>query len=119
MHFSVLALALLLAPAGAREPDPNSALKVLCHYKYGAGNYQDVSHNGRTSCVEAGRLIGNFTADGTREPRLGKRTGRSPRGKWSCVTVHREEVHGVILSSHRITCSLLGGTAKVRFFYEG
>jgi hypothetical protein len=99
-----------------------SGLAHACHFKYGAGAYQDVSYDGHTGCAEAGGLISQFTADGARKPRVGTRTGRTPHGTWRCSTVRRRETHGVIESTHRITCALIddprGRPARVRFFYE-
>ena len=113
-------LALPAAPANAA---PYSGLKHACHYKYGAGSYQDVSYDGHTTCREAGVLISSFTEDGDRAPRVGTRTGYTPHGTWSCVTIRRRETHGQIESTHRITCRLTddprGRAARVRFFSEG
>jgi hypothetical protein len=101
---------------------PASGLAHPCNFKYGAGDYQDVSYDGHTSCAEAGGLISQFTADGARRPRVGTRTGRTPHGLWRCSTIRRREIHGVIESTHRTTCSLTGNArgrrARVRFFYE-
>src|SRR4051794_8295404 len=75
---------------------PASGLAHPCHFKYGAGDYQDVSYDGHTSCAEAGGLISQFTVDGARRPRVGIRTGRTPHASWRCISVRRREVHGVI-----------------------
>jgi hypothetical protein len=116
-----LATATLVA-APTASAAPYSGLKHACKYTYGVGDYQSVSYDGHTSCAEASGLIDNVTAEGTRAPKVGTRTGRTPHGTWRCVTIRRKEAHGVIYSSHRITCSLTddpqGRRARVRFFYE-
>jgi hypothetical protein len=111
-----------VAAAGAAGAAPYSGLAHACHYKHGVGNYQSVSYDGHTSCSEAGGLIRNITHHGRRKPRLGTRTGHTPHGTWRCKTIRRREVHGVIESTHRITCRLTddprGRPARIRFFYE-
>ncbi|WP_028066712.1 hypothetical protein [Solirubrobacter soli] len=101
---------------------PYSGLKHACKYTYGVGDYQSVSYDGHTNCAEAGGLIDNVTDEGRRKPKVGTRTGHTPHGTWRCTTIRRREVHGVIESTHRITCSLKddprGRPARVRFFYE-
>jgi hypothetical protein len=118
----VAALIASASQASFASAAPFSGLAHPCHFKYGAGDYQDVSYDGHTSCAEAGGLISQFTADGARRPRLGTRMGRTPHGTWRCTTIRRREIHGVIESTHRITCSLTddarGRRARVRFFYE-
>jgi len=105
------------APAAAY-----SGLEHACSYKVGAGSYQSVSFAGATSCAEALGLIANFTGDGRRPPVVGVRTGHTPHGTWRCVTERRAEVHGVIESTHRITCTLVddprGRKPRIHFFYE-
>jgi len=112
----------IAAAAPAASAAAYSGLKHACHYKFGAGSYQDVSYAGATTCSEAGGLIANFTDDGRRAPVVGVRRGFTPHGTWRCVTVRRAEVHGVIESTHRITCTLIddprGRKPRIRFFYE-
>jgi hypothetical protein len=127
-HLRRVALALVAAliastpQASFASAAPFSGLAHACHFKYGAADYQDVSYDGHTSCAEAGGLISQFTADGARRPRVGTRTGRTPHGTSRCTTIRRREIHGVIESTHRITCSLTddprGRRAPLRFFYE-
>ena len=80
------------------------------------------SYAGATSCAEARGLIGDFTDDGRRAPVVGVADGHTPHGTWRCVTKRRVEVHGVIESSHRITCRLQddpgGRKPRIRFFFE-
>jgi hypothetical protein len=101
---------------------PYSGLSHVCSYHFGVGSYQDVSYDGRTGCPEAGILIGQATNQGRNRPHVGARTVRLPHGTWRCVTVRWREVHGVIESSHRVSCSLVGDPrgyhARVRYFYE-
>jgi hypothetical protein len=116
----VAAVTLVAAPTA--HAAPYSGLKHACKYTYGVGDCQSVSYDGNTGCAEASGVIDNFTDEGARTPRVGTRTGRTPHGTWRCVTIRRKEAHGVIYSSHRITCSLTddprGRPARVRFFYE-
>jgi hypothetical protein len=100
---------------------PDSGLRHACHYRYGVGDYQDVSYSGATTCNEARALIAFFTDDGKRRPKHGVRKAYTPHGIWRCTTVRRREAHGVIYSTHRIACSLRHRpeySARIRFFYE-
>ena len=84
-------------------------------------DHQDVSYEGQTACSEARVLITLSTNEGRRRPKLGVRTVRLPHSTWRCATIRRREAHGVIFSSHQITCTLReprGYHARVRFFYE-
>lgn len=122
MRLLVALIAAALLPTSLAAAAPYSGLKRKCPYTYGVGNYQSVSYDGATSCREASVLISTFTNDGKRKPKVGKRTGYTPHGKWSCVTIKRREAHGVIESTHRITCTLKndpqGRKPRIRFFYE-
>jgi hypothetical protein len=120
---AVVALACALAFGARADAAGYSGLAHPCKYTFGAGSYQDVSYDGPTSCSEAHVLIVDVTRDGARRPKLGTRVGHTTHGTWRCLTVRRREAHGVIVSTHRITCSLvddpLDRVARVRFFYEG
>jgi hypothetical protein len=117
----VAVIALLVGPTVASAA-PHSGIANQCHYRFGVASYQSVSYEGQTTCREAKGLIRNFTKDGTRKPKVGRRTGYTPHGVWTCRTIRRREAHGVVFSSHRITCRLREPTsfeARIRFFYEG
>lgn len=114
-------LGLTLLIVASAQAAPYSGLRHRCSYKFGTGAYQSVSYSGQTSCAEARALIIDLTADGEKRPTVGVRTGRTPHGTWRCRTVRRAEVHGVIVSTHRITCRLIKPKrflARIRFFYE-
>jgi hypothetical protein len=99
----------------------SSTLRHPCSFRYGVGAYQDVSYEDQTNCAEAKIVIAVSTHEGRRRPVLGARTVRLPHSTWRCATVRRREVHGEIVSSHQVTCTLRaphGYTARVRFFYE-
>ena len=115
----VLAACSALVFATVAQAAPYSGLKERCKYTYGIGDYQSLSYSGATSCEEGSGLIWTFTNDGKRKPKVGTRTGKTPHSDWRCVTIRRKEVHGVIESTHRITCDRTGKPkARVRFFYE-
>ena len=112
------AIASLIVPAIASA---SSNLRHPCSFRYGVGEYQDVSYEGHTACAEAKVVITLGTSDGRRRPTVGVRTVRLPHSTWRCTTIRRREIHGEIVSSHQITCTLLkphGYHARVRFFHE-
>ena len=111
-------IASLTGPATALA---SSNLRHPCSFRYGVGDYQDVSYDGQTACAEAKVVIMLGTSDGRRKPTVGVRTVRLPHSTWRCTTIRRREIHGEIVSSHQITCALIqpqGYHARVRFFYE-
>jgi len=110
------AMILLFALAGAAVAAPTStSLGHVCSDDVGVGDYSAASYDGATTCVEAGALIDNVTRHGEARPRS---TGRTPHGRWRCVTVRRREVHGDTATTHRTTCTLSDSryAARVRFF---
>lgn len=119
---AAIAAAACVVLGSAAAAAPHSGLKHACSYKLGGGNYQDISYAGATFCAEARGLIGDFTDDGRRAPVVGVAVGHAPHGTWRCVTKRRVEVHGVIESSHRITCRPQddpgGRKPRIRFFFE-
>jgi hypothetical protein len=118
---AIAAMATLTWAAGAQAA-AYSGLKHACSYRFGAGSYQSISFAGATSCAEARGLIADVTDNGRSTPTLGVSTGHTPQGIWRCLTERRVEIHGVIESSHRITCTLQddprGRQPRIRFFYE-
>jgi hypothetical protein len=112
---------LAVSPSAAVAAKKYSGLSHPCKYTYGVGSYQSVSYGGNTSCAEARGVILDLTDNGNRKPKVGKRRANTPHGTWRCKTIRRREVHGVIFSTHRITCRLIDPSsyfARVRFFYE-
>ena len=114
-------LGMVVVPAVLPASASAGGLSHSCSFRYGVGDYQNVSYEGRTGCFEAKVLIGFATQDGRRRPTVGSRTVRLPESTWRCVTIIRRERHGFIVSSHQITCSArepVGHRARVRFFFE-
>ena len=104
----VAATVALAAPGDLAHP---------CSFRYGVGDYQNVSYSGRTSCSGARAVIKAATNDGRRKPKLGTRTVRQPHDTWRCTTVRDRHVT-LIVQTHRIDCRVqTRAAAHVRFRY--
>src|SRR4051794_2784920 len=95
---AVAAIVPFALPAAASAAN----LQHPCSFRYGVGDYQEVSYEGQTACSEARVLIMLGTREGRQHPRVRVRTVRLPHSTWRCVTIRRREIHGEIISSHQI-----------------